>query len=128
MKLIMILMLTLSTSYAGNAGVKNEDGSFKLTQKSINFLGVKFTSISGHGPWEIPLNAIVSVKFTQGIYRRYEGDIAFVVVKVLKSNGANVIVSSPDLEAGDEVAYAGVNYLRLAEADLNSDSVDSCSH
>jgi hypothetical protein len=130
MKYIFILILTLSTSIvmASSAGQLNEDGSFRVSEKSLSLLGVKFYQLQGKGPWVFPKEAIVQVKFTKGVYRRYEGDITFVIVKILKKDGDYVSTTSPDLEAGDEVAVKGASFLRLTEADLNSDTLDACAH
>jgi hypothetical protein len=32
------------------------------------------------------------------------------------------------LESGDEVAVTGTKFLRMAETDLNSETVDNCAH
>jgi hypothetical protein len=70
----------------------------------------------------------VKVKFTQGVYRRFKNDITFVIVNVSKAEGSSVVISSDDLESDDEVAVEGVHFLRLTEADLNSETVDNCAH
>lgn len=118
----------LSDAYAASAGVKNEDGSFKLPEQALSILGIKFSKLDSSGPWKVLKNSLVNIKFTKGVYRRYEGDIAFVIVKVLKDMGNEILISSSDLEIGDEIATEGTTYLRLTEADLNSDTVDACSH
>ena len=125
---ISIFLLKVSGSYAASAGVKNEDGSFKLPEQSLTILGIKFMKLDSAGPWTIHKNSLVGIKFTKGVYRRYEGDIAYVIVKVLKDMGNQVLISSSDLEIGDELAIEGTTYLRLTEADLNSDTVDACAH
>ncbi|MBL7664291.1 MAG: hypothetical protein JNM93_04110 [Bacteriovoracaceae bacterium] len=124
----VLLMMSVAHSYADSAGVLNEDGSFRLKDESIKTLGIDFSKLSSVGPWSIPLESIVKIKFTKGVYRRYEGAITFVLVNIIKYEKDRVLVSSPDLEQGDEVAIKGTSYLRLAEADLKSDTVDNCSH
>ena len=125
---VFILLLKLSDSYAASAGVKNEDGSFKLPEQSLKILGIKFSKLDSSGPWKILKSSLVNIKFTKGVYRRYEGDIAYVIVNVLKDLGNEVLIASSDLEIGDEIAIEGTTYLRLTEADLNSDTVDACTH
>lgn len=110
------------------AGFKNEDGSFNISDKSLKVMGIEFNKLEGSGPWVLPTNALVKIKFTQGVYRKFEGSITYVMVTVLKDDSQKIIVMSDDLEAGDEVAITGTNFLRLTEADLNSETVDSCSH
>ncbi len=124
--LIAVILLFLNTAFA--AGEKNEDGSFKLSPKSLRTMGIKFHKLKDHGPWLIPSSSLVKIKFTQGVYRKIEEDITFVIVNVMKTEGASVLISSEDLEPMDEVAIEGVHFLRLTEADLNSSTVDSCAH
>ena len=130
MRILFCVLLTIaaSSAYASPSATKNEDGSFKLSEKSIQQLGVSFLKLLKMSPWVIPVESLVKIKFTSGVYRRYEGDITFVSVKILKNNGVHAFVESSDLEAGDEVAVTGTSFLRLTEADLNSGTVDSCAH
>jgi hypothetical protein len=91
-------------------------------------MNIKFKKLNGEGPWLLPVNSLVKVKFTQGVYRRFKNDITFVIVNVSKAEGSSVVISSDDLESDDEVAVEGVHFLRLTEADLNSETVDNCAH
>jgi hypothetical protein len=128
---IFILLITIIMSFqllAHPAGTKNEDGTFKLSEKSLNVMGIQFSKLNVSGPWVIPKEALVKIKFTQGVYRRFENNITYVIVTVLKETSEMVTVQSEDLEIGDEVAIKGAHFLRLAEADLNSDTVDNCAH
>jgi hypothetical protein len=130
MKTIFILSLVLFTkiALAVPAGTKGEDGNFKVSEKSLNHLGVTFAPLTGGGPWKIPKTALVRIKLTQGVYRRFEGELTYVIVKVTSAQNDQVLIQSEDLEAGDEVAVTGVKYLRMAETDLNSETVDNCAH
>ncbi|MCC7442682.1 MAG: hypothetical protein IT285_13690 [Bdellovibrionales bacterium] len=99
-----------------------------MSEKALKGLGVEFQAIKGTGPWTLPAEALVQIKHTTGVYRRFEKWIAFVLVNVTGKNGNTIKISSEDLQEGDEVAVTGATFLRLTEADLNSDTVDSCSH
>ncbi len=130
MKLLISCFLLLCSLHviAVPAGIKNEDGSFKLSEKSLNSMGIKFKKIDNAGPWTMPKEALVKIKFTKGVYRKYEGSITYIIVNVLKEDSHTVTFKSGDLESGDEVAVIGTNFLRLTESDLNSETVDSCAH
>lgn len=130
MKLITALVaLGLSSIVIANpAATKNEDGSFKISDQSQRVMGINFVRLEGSGPWTLPADSLVKIKFTQGIYRRYEGNITYVLVNVLKSDSQTITLQSEDLVAGDEVAVSATNFLRLTESDLNSETVDSCAH
>lgn len=130
MKFILIVFLLSSSlfSLAGPAGTKGEDGNFKVNEKALNHLGVRFTVLSGLGPWTVPQSSLVRIKLTQGVYRRYEGELTYVIVKVISSKNDEATIQSEDLETGDEVAITGAKFLRMAETDLNSETVDNCAH
>lgn len=126
-----IIILSIFSSFqilAHPAGIKNEDGTFKLSDKSLKSMGITFSKLNDSGTWGISKEALVKIKFTQGVYRRFEGNITYVIVRVLKETQDTITIQSEDLEVGDEVAIKGASFLRLAEADLNSDTVDNCAH
>lgn len=104
-----------------------EDG-FKLSNKAVSNLGVTFNALKGAGPWMIPKSALVRIKHSTGVYRKWDGWITMVLVKVLNQTNETVTIKSIDLQAQDEVAITGIPFLRMTEADLNSDTVDACAH
>lgn len=104
-----------------------EDG-FKMSDKALQKLKIQFEKLTGGQSWSIPAEALVRIKQSTGVYRRLDGWITFVLVKVTKSTAERVTVTSDDLEPGDEVAVTGTKFLRMTDADLNSDTVDNCSH
>lgn len=104
-----------------------EEG-FKMSDAALQTLGVRFAKIDGHGSWTVSKNALVWIKHTSGVYRRFENWISFILVEVVSKKDGSVTIRSEDLQAGDEVAVEGASFLRMTEADLNADTVDSCSH
>lgn len=104
-----------------------EDG-FKLSDKALLKLEIKFEKLNGTQSWTIPSEALVRIKQSTGVYRRLDGWITFVLVKVTQNSADKITITSEDLEAGDEVAITGTQFLRMTDADLNSDTVDNCSH
>ncbi|MBL7715856.1 MAG: hypothetical protein JNL01_10365 [Bdellovibrionales bacterium] len=105
----------------------SEDG-FQLKDEAIQSMGIKFSPIQGNSPWKIPESALVRVKYSTGVYRKYQEWISFVLVDVVSKNGGQAVVKSQDLESGDQIAVIGGSELRLTESDLTSDTVDTCSH
>lgn len=128
MKFLIMLLLLANTSFAGPAGTKGEDGNFKVSEKSLKHLGVTFQALEGNGPWSIPSDALVKIKLTLGVYRRFDGEITYVIVKKISEGQGVATIQTEDLEPGDEVAITGTKFLRMAETDLNSDTVDNCAH
>ncbi|RYZ93091.1 MAG: hypothetical protein EOP06_02170 [Proteobacteria bacterium] len=106
----------------------DKEQGFKLSEKAQKNLGVEFMKVHGSGPWKIPKDALVKLKQSTGIYRLYDGFISMVLVKVSREAGADIYITSADLEDGDEVAFRGATFLRMTDADLNTGTVDSCAH
>ena len=104
-----------------------EDG-FKLSDKAIKNLDVAFKSLKGSGPWEVPKSSLVRIKHATGVYRKWDGWITMVLVNVLSQTKDSVTIKSVDLQDEDQIAVSGVAFLRMTDADLNSDTVDSCAH
>ena len=120
----------VSTQYGAGKAVEaysKEDG-FKLSEKAIKNLGVKFIQLDQGSKWKVPASALVSLKQSFLVYRRYDGWLTTVLVKVVSQNPESVTISSEDLQPGDEVVTTGVNFVRMTDSDLNSGTVDSCSH
>ncbi|MBD66240.1 MAG: hypothetical protein CME62_13600 [Halobacteriovoraceae bacterium] len=106
----------------------SELDGFKLTEKAQKNLGVEFMNLKGNGPWTVPHSAILKIKHSYAVFRKWDGWITIILVKVLSQNKEGYTISSVDLQDNDLVAIAGVPFLRMTEADLNSDTVDACSH
>jgi hypothetical protein len=142
MKLLALSFLISITAWAEEAPQKveksfpewhavkkfNSEEGFQLKDEAIQSMGIKFSPIQGSGSWKIPESALVRVKYSTGVYRRYQDWISFVLVDVVSKNGGQAVVKSQDLENGDQIAVTGASELRLTESDLTSDTVDSCSH
>lgn len=106
----------------------NPEEGFKMSDKALQSLGVTFKKAAGASPWSVPEAALVRIKQSTGVYRRYDGWITFVLVKVIQKTADGVAITSEDIQAGDEVAVTGASFLRMTDADLNSGTVDSCAH
>lgn len=106
----------------------DKEEGFKLSLKAIKTLGINFKAIEGSGPWRVSKGAIVHLKQSSGIYRRYDGWISMVLVKIVGKDNDSVLIQSADLESSDEVAITGVQFLRMTDADLNAGTVDTCAH
>ena len=119
---------TVEIKKGGAVMAFNKEDGFKLSNRAMSNLGVGFTNIKGNGPWILPKLALVKIKHSIGVYRRWDGWISMVLVNVVGQTKETVTIKSIDLEAQDEVAITGVPFLRMTEADLNSDTVDACSH
>jgi hypothetical protein len=105
-----------------------EDGDFSLSPAAEKRLGIEWLTLQEEKQWKVPLESIVKIKFTKAVYRKFEGRITLVILESIKAEGKHATISSADLQAGDEIAVKGTKFLRLAEVDISSGSVDSCSH
>lgn len=141
--LFKIILLSMNMTFASgdHAAPKNvelkkggavsafsEEDGFKLSDRAVNNLGVSYTSVKGKGPWTIPKSALVRIKHSTGVYRKWDGWNTMVLVKVVDQGKKTVTIQSVDLQDQDEVAVTGVPFLRMTDADLNSETVDSCAH
>lgn len=103
-----------------------EEGEFSITEKAEKRLGIQWLVLQGSGPWKVPSDTVLSIKFTKASYRKFEGRITLIILDKIKKEGDFYWISSPDLQEGDAVAIKGVKYLRLTELDLFQGAVDSC--
>lgn len=106
----------------------DKEQGFKLSPKAMKALGIQFQSLSGNGPWKVSKSSLVHLKQSAAVYRRYDGWISMVLVKIVSQDVAGVWIKAADLEAGDDVAVQGVPFLRMTDSDLNAGTVDSCAH
>lgn len=108
------------------AATAYEEGEFSVTEKAEKTLGIKWLTMEGKGPWRVPAEAVMRLKFTKTAYRKFEGRITMIVLESVKEDGGFVWITSPDIEAGDQIAIKGVKFLRMTELDLFQGAVDSC--
>lgn len=106
----------------------DKEEGFKLSDQALATLTIKFAPLQGKGPWTIAHDALVTLKKSTAVYRRYQGFITLVLVKVTKQTEAGLVITSQDLEPNDEIAISGVPFLRMVDADLNSETTDGCAH
>ena len=106
----------------------HELDGFKLTKKAQENLGVSFMQLKGKAPWSIPKSALLTIKHSKAVFRRWNGWITIILVKVVESGEDYYKIKSVDIQDGDDIAISGVKFLRMTEADLNSGTVDACSH
>ncbi|MAX65925.1 MAG: hypothetical protein QF441_12985 [Bacteriovoracaceae bacterium] len=106
----------------------NELDGFQLSEKAQKNLNVKFMQLKGKGPWKIPSSALLKIKHSHAVFRKWNGWITMILVKIIEKDPHYYKIKSVDLQQGDDIAISGVPFLRMTEADLHSDTVDSCSH
>lgn len=119
---------TVEIKPGGAVSAFSEEDGFKLSQDAIANLGISFLTLKGDGPWKVPTESLIKIKHSTGVYRRYNDWITMVLVKVVQQNKDFALIKSVDLLALDDVAVSGAAFLRMTDADLNSDTVDSCAH
>ncbi len=106
----------------------SKEEGFKMSPKAMTALGVRFDSVRGAGPWRISKSALIRIKQSTGVYRRFDGWISMVLVKVVSQEKDSVLITSTDIESNDEIAAEGIQFLRMTDADLNAGTVDTCAH
>lgn len=106
----------------------NKIDGFKLSAVAEKNLGVTYETLKGEAPWVVPKSAILTIKHSKAVFRKWKGWSTMVLVKIIEEDQQKARIRSLDLQSGDQVAITGVPFLRMTEADLNSDTVDACSH
>lgn len=106
----------------------NAHYGFRLSSVAQNNLQVNFITLEQDQDWRIPSESLVYIKDDIGVYRRRKAWITFVKVHTHKINGTHLSILSPNLKHGDEVAITGSHFLRMIEADLNSNATDAHAH
>src|SRR3989344_7297320 len=71
----------------------NKEEGFKLSEKSLKTMQIEFTTIKGNTNITIPKSALVTLKHTTGVYRRFEGWINFAIVKIQKKKGQEIEIT-----------------------------------
>lgn len=106
----------------------DKEEGFRLSERGTKSLGISFQNLKSSSPWKAPKSALVNIKHSTGVYRKVDGWVSLVLVNVLKSEKESVTFASEDLQTGDDIAVSGTQFLRMTDLDLNSDTVDTCSH
>ncbi|MCO5113207.1 MAG: hypothetical protein M9899_03430 [Bdellovibrionaceae bacterium] len=106
----------------------DEHLGFKLSSKAMQNMKVNFTRLNQKGPWVISKQALVYIKHRVGVYRKHDDWISLVWVNTQHINDTHVSIHTTDLQPNDEVAMSGASFLRMTDADLNSNTTDSHAH
>lgn len=103
-----------------NKGVTTFDErlGFTLSEEAKKSFGLKTISLSGSGPWSVPLQALVRTGAGKSVYRVRDGRFKAVEVRVTANN--QTLIQSKDLTSGDSVVTQGAGFVRIAEVDVTS--------
>lgn len=93
----------------------NDKNGFKLSPEAFKNFDLKFTKISGKGPWSVPATAIVLAGEEVNIFRRREGFFKRIDFQAVRRSPAEIALTSKDLAPGDEIVVSGLGFLRIAE-------------
>lgn len=93
----------------------NDKNGFKLSPEAFKNFELKFTKISGKGPWSVPATAIVLAGEEVNIFRRRDGFFKRIDFQAVRKSPVEIALTSKDLAPGDEIVVSGLGFLRIAE-------------
>ncbi len=106
----------------------NRKDGLKLSDKAIKTLELQYWSITSTQTHEIPSKAMVYFKDEAGVYRLRNGWFKLVETKPIRKSDTKVTLSTPELQAGDQIVINGVGLLRIAELEAWGGSGDGHGH
>ncbi len=98
----------------GIAAASEHDG-IRLTPEAVNSFEIKTIQVVNPDQLTIPKTAVVKSAEERNVFRVRKGFYKRIDFETLKKTDVDLIVSSKELLAGDEIVIQGMGYLRIAE-------------
>ncbi len=93
----------------------DEQEGFALSPEATKNFGLQYLKLEGNAPWKVPFNARMLSQEEVNLYRVRSSNIKRIDFKLISREGNNMIISSKDLVAGDQIVTTGIGFLRIAE-------------
>lgn len=98
----------------------SEKEGFQLSPEATKKFGLTYVNVKGTSPWEINTSAIIQTGADTSVYRNKNGIIKRIDISIVKKGKEKSLVSSKEIQSGDQIIVTGVSFLRTAELDLTS--------
>lgn len=108
------------------AASKNE--GFKLSPEAFKNFDLRFVTVTMSSAAILPPSALVFSGEEVNVYRLRNGFFKRIDFKLQKKSEKEISISSPDLANGDQVAVAGLGFLRIAELTAFGGAPEGHSH
>lgn len=143
--LILVILFSTFTSVPSFAGEHEESESasvgpekgilaaddhvgFKLSPEAMKNFDLQFLKIGNPTQMTVPESALVLSGEEVNLYRLREGFFKRIDFKTIRKMGNQIVISSPDLKATDEIVTVGTGFLRIAELAAFGGAATSHSH
>lgn len=105
-----------------------EAAEFQLSAAAVKNFGLKYSTIRGAGPWEVPASAVLFSQEEVSLYRYRNGTYSRIHFETVGKGTSSRKVTSKDLQSGDAIVITGVGYLRIAELAASGETPEGHSH
>lgn len=92
----------------------HKEKGFKLSAEAEKNFELEKVKVSS-SQLEIPAAAVVTAGIEVNLYRQRDGFYSRIDFTELRKSGANILIKSADLKAGDQVVIKGMGFLRMTE-------------
>ncbi len=93
----------------------DEHKGFKLSPEALKNFEIKTMKLGKVSPWTIPTTVVVRSGNEVNLFRVRDGLFKRIDFNLVRKNGSQLVISSPDLQGGDEIVTTGLGLLRIAE-------------
>lgn len=106
----------------------NHETGFKLSEKAIQTVAVRYVKAERAGSIVLPRSAIVYFRDESGVYRRRAGRIQRIKPEFRPVSDMQVEARSSEIVPGDEIAVEEVAWLRATEISLFEENEEVHGH
>lgn len=119
-----------STSVGPEKGIleASEAQGVKLSPEALRNFELKTQKLAGNGPWTFPISARFQSGEEVNLYRLRNGFFKRIDFVQNSRTSQQLVATSKELRAGDEVVIAGLGYLRIAEVTAFGGNSEGHSH
>ena len=106
----------------------SEKDGFKLSPEALKNFEIQTMSLSGIGPWTVPMAARLLSGEETNLYRVRGDFFKRIDFKTITKSNGQLTVSSSDLKPGDKLVTNGIGFLRIAELAASGGAPEGHSH
>jgi hypothetical protein len=106
----------------------DEHKGFKLSPEALKNFEIKTVKLQKASPWTLPSIVVVRSGEEVNLFRLRDGFFKRIDFTQVRKLGAQLVVSSPDLQTGDEIVTSGLGLLRIAELSAFGGLAEGHSH
>ena len=105
----------------------DEHKGFRLSPEALKNFEIKTMKL-GKSPFTVPTTVVVRSGDEVNLFRMRGGYFKRIDFQTIRKNGQQLVISSPELESGDEIVTSGLGLLRIAELSAFGGLAEGHSH